>query len=79
MPATNSSSIMIIALAKAGAEGLSGTEVNKVILDRGLSVAAADKAKARLKHAGFVELKDGRWRLTEKGRKEASASDEIAR
>jgi len=69
----NSSSIMIIALAKAGADGLSGGEVNKAILDRGLSVAAADKAKARLKHAGMVDLKDGRWRLTEKGKKEASA------
>lgn len=34
-------------------------------------MAAADKAKARLKHAGIVELKDTRWRLTEKGKKEA--------
>ena len=69
----NSPSVMMVALAKAGADGLSGGEVNKAILDRGLSVAAADKAKARLKHAGMVELKDGRWRLTEKGKKEAAA------
>jgi DUF1009 family protein len=65
----NSSSIIVAALAKSGVGGLSGSEVNKVILDRGLSIAAADKAKARLRHAGMVELKDRRWRLTEKGKK----------
>jgi hypothetical protein len=66
----NASSIMMTALAKAGADGLFGSEVNKAIQNRGLSVAAADKAKGRLKHALLVELgADRRWRLTEKGKK----------
>jgi predicted transcriptional regulator len=68
----NASTIMVEALRSAGTNGLGGGEVNKKILDAGLSVAAADKAKARLKHAGIVELKDKRWRLTEKGKEAAS-------
>jgi hypothetical protein len=71
----NASSIMLTALAKVGAAGLSGGEVNKAILDRGLSVAAADKAKGRLKHAKLVELGDDRrWRLTEAGKKGVAAA-----
>lgn len=66
------SAIMVEALRAAGAEGLAGGEVNRKILDAGLSVAAADKAKSRLKHAGIVKLEEGRWRLTDKGRKEAA-------
>jgi len=71
----NASSIMMTALAKAGADGLLGSEVNKAIQNRGLSVAAADKAKGRLKHALLVELgADRRWRLTDKGKKEIAAA-----
>jgi len=71
----NASSFMMTALAKAGPDGLSGSEVNKAIQDRGLSIAAADKAKGRLKHADLVKLgEDRRWRLTEKGKKEIAAA-----
>lgn len=66
------SAIMVEALYEAGAEGLGGGEVNRKVLGGGLSVAAADKAKARLKHAGIVKLEEGRWRLTEKGKKEVA-------
>lgn len=68
------SAIMVEALRDAGAEGLGGGEINRKVLDAGLSVAAADKAKARLKHAGIVKLEEGRWRLTEKGKREATAA-----
>jgi hypothetical protein len=67
------SAIMVKALRESGNDGLTGGEVNRKVLDAGLSVAAADKAKARLKHAGIVKLEEGRWRLTEKGKKEAAA------
>jgi predicted transcriptional regulator len=69
------SAIMVEALRVAGTEGLAGGEINRKILGSGLSVAAADKAKARLKHAKLVELtEDKRWRLTEKGKREATAT-----
>jgi hypothetical protein len=68
------SAIIVEALRKATSEGLAGGALNKKILDAGLSVAAADKAKARLKQAGIVKLEDGLWRLTEKAKKEGAAA-----
>lgn len=56
------------ALRTAGKIGLSGGELNKVVQDAGLSLAAADKAKARLKQSGAVTLVDGRWRLVGNGK-----------
>ena len=62
---------IIEALKAAGANGLSGAELNTKVLDAGLSVAAADKAKTRLKHAKMVTLEDGRWRLVAQQKKAA--------
>ena len=55
--------VIVEALRAAGAAGLSGAELNKKVMDAGLSGAAADKAKTRLKQARTVTQKDGRWRL----------------
>jgi hypothetical protein len=55
-------------LRTAGKFGLTGGELNKVVQDAGLSLAAADKAKARLKQSGAVTLVDGRWRLVGDGK-----------
>jgi hypothetical protein len=68
------SAIIVEALRKTTSEGLAGGALNKKILDAGLSVAAADKAKARLKQAGIVKLEDGMWRLTEKAKKEGAGA-----
>ncbi|MCK1446770.1 hypothetical protein IVB43_30865 [Bradyrhizobium sp. 48] len=61
------------ALRTAGKFGLTGGELNKVVQDAGLSLAAADKAKARLKQSGTVTLLDGRWRLAVDRKKGAQA------
>lgn len=63
--------LIVKALRPAGKNGLSGGELNKIVQEAGLSSAAADKAKARLKHSGAVTLEDGRWRLAS-GRKLAA-------
>jgi hypothetical protein len=60
----SSTSVLITdALRAAGKDGLSGGDLNKKVQEAGLSLAAADKAKARLKQAGAVTLEGGRWRL----------------
>ncbi|RTM15261.1 MAG: hypothetical protein EKK33_01415 [Bradyrhizobiaceae bacterium] len=55
--------VIVDALRAAGAMGLSGAELNKKVMDAGLSGAAADKAKTRLKQAQTLTQKDGRWHL----------------
>jgi hypothetical protein len=59
------------ALRTAGKLGLTGGELNKVVQDAGLSLAAADKAKARLKQSGVITLEDGQWRLVPNRKKAA--------
>ncbi|MGP8122259.1 MAG: hypothetical protein ACLP8B_17285 [Xanthobacteraceae bacterium] len=54
--------VIVEALRAAGENGLSGAELNAKVLEAGLSVAAADKAKTRLKHSKMVTLENGRWR-----------------
>ncbi|NNM74209.1 hypothetical protein [Enterovirga aerilata] len=46
--------IMVEALEKAGPRGLSGGELNKLVVDGGLSKDAAEKAKVKIKRAGQV-------------------------
>lgn len=59
------------ALRTAGKLGLTGGELNKVVQDAGLSLAAADKAKARLKQSGVITLEGGQWRLVPNRKKAA--------
>lgn len=63
--------LIVDALRAAGKEGLAGGELNKKVQDAGLSLAAADKAKGRLKHSGAVTLEGGRWRLAANWKKAA--------
>lgn len=51
--------LIVDALRAAGKDGLAGGELNKKVQDGGLSLAAADKAKGRLKHSGAVTLEGG--------------------
>ncbi|MET4207345.1 hypothetical protein [Bradyrhizobium sp. LA2.1] len=55
------SALIVEALRTAGELGLSGAELSKKVIDAGLSSAAADKAKTRLRQAGMVTQKGGRW------------------
>lgn len=64
-------SLILEALRVAGRDGLAGGELNTKVQDAGLSVAAADKAKARLKQSGAVTLEGGRWRLVPNRKKPA--------
>lgn len=56
------------ALQKCKADGATGAELTAAVIAGNLKLAAADKAKTRLKHAGMVILDEARrWRLTSKG------------
>ncbi|MDX7952925.1 hypothetical protein P7D22_17305 [Lichenihabitans sp. Uapishka_5] len=47
--------LILDALEQAGAQGLSGGEVNEAVRNGGLSLDAAEKTKSRLKKAGLAE------------------------
>ena len=51
------------ALRAAGDDGLSGAELSKKVVEAGLSSAAADKAKTRLRQSQSVTQRNGRWYL----------------
>ena len=66
--------VIVDALAKAGAKGLSGTEVNDAVRDAGYTLDASEKNKTRLKNKNLVyhDRKAQHWYL--KDPKKASAS-----
>lgn len=59
----NAATVITEALRTAGDDGLSGADLTKKVVEAGLSSAAADKAKTRLRQSKSVTQRDGRWYL----------------
>ncbi|MGA0594275.1 hypothetical protein [Enterovirga sp. CN4-39] len=61
VPRSMAARLMISALEEAGPAGLSGGELNAVVIKGGLTKDAAEKAKARMKEAKYVVHDGKRW------------------
>ena len=66
--------VIVDALAKAGAKGLSGTEVNDAVRDAGFTLDASEKNKTRLKNKNLVyhDRKAQHWYLKDPTKSSAS-------
>lgn len=62
--------VIVDALSKAGAKGLSGSEVNDAVRDAGFTLDASEKNKTRLKRQNLVyhDRKAQHWYLTDPGK-----------
>ena len=66
--------VIVDALAKAGAQGLSGSEVNDAVRDAGFTLDASEKNKTRLKNKNLVyhDRKAQHWYLKDPTKASAS-------
>jgi len=66
--------VIVDALAKAGAKGLSGSEVNGAVRDAGFTLDASEKNKTRLKNKNLVyhDRKAQHWYLKDPTKASAS-------